>query len=312
MKKSKRYNSYSDYVKNSFSQRIQKISIDAGFTCPNRDGRRGRGGCTYCNNDTFNPFYCSPEKSVSQQLKEGIAFFETKYPTQEYFAYFQAYSNTYADVKTLEKLYAEALSNPKVKGLIIGTRPDCVDKDIFQLLQDIAKDYYLVLELGIESTIDKTLKRINRGHNFKETIKAFEQAEKYNLQTGGHMILGLPGESRDDMLLHAKNIAKLPINFLKLHQLQIVKKTQMAMDYLQNKEHYQLFGMQEYVEFIPKFISYLPENIVLERFTSESPSDMLIAPKWGRLKNYQIVHLIENELVKQDLWQGKSYKVESL
>ncbi len=292
----KLYNSYSDYVKRTFKNRVQKISIDAGFSCPNRDGKKGRGGCTYCNNESFNPFYCSPKKSITQQLNEGISFFEKKYPKQDYLAYFQAYSNTYAPLTKLKQEYEEALAHPRIIGLILGTRPDCVDEKLMQYLSQLSQSHYLVLEMGIESTLDRTLERINRGHTFPETIAAFELAKKYNILTGGHLILGLPGESRTDMLNHAQKIAKLPLKFLKLHQLQIIKNTAMAKDFELHPEEYNLFSLEEYVKFIPNFLKRLAYNIIIERFTSESPTDMLIAPKWGRLKNYQIVHLIENEL----------------
>ncbi len=301
------YNSYTNYIKNNFAERYQKISLDAGFTCPNRDGFKARGGCTYCNNNSFNPFYCNSSKSITQQLNEGIAFFEQKYPNQQYLAYFQAYSNTYAPLNILREKYGEALAHPKISGLIIGTRPDCVSLEIMEYLAELSQKNHLVLEFGIESTSDKTLERINRAQTFAETIEAFELAKKYGIKTGGHIILGLPGESRAEMLEHAKKIAQLPIYFLKIHQLQIIRGTKMAQDYLLNKSEYQLFGMEEYVEFVARFVSFLREDIVIERFTSESPGNLLIAPKWGRLKNYQIVHLIENEMIRQGLFQGKFY-----
>ena len=301
----KLYNSYTQYIKSTFSERVQKISIDAGFTCPNRDGKKARGGCTYCNNDSFSPFYCSSSKSIYQQLNEGIDFFYKKYPNQHYLAYFQSYSNTYDSLHVLKKKYEEALSHPKVIGLVIGTRPDCVDEKLMEYLSKLSEKYYLVLEFGIESTLDSTLERINRAHNYKETIDAFELAKKYGIKTGGHIILGLPGESHEQMLEHAKKIAELPLNFLKLHQLQILRGTKMASDYMENKSDYKLFNLDEYVEFVAHFMSYLKEDIVLERFTSEAPESLLIAPQWGGFKNFQIVHLIENEMKKKELYQGK-------
>ena len=235
MDNKKRYNTYSAYIKDKFGERVQKISLNTGFTCPNKDGSKGRGGCTYCNNNTFNPNYCKPDKSITQQLDEGIAFFSKKYPTQQYMAYFQAYTNTYADIELVKELFTEAINHPKITGLVIGTRPDCVGEEIIDFLSNIAKTNYVSLEFGIESTLNKTLDAINRCHSFEETIVAYELAKDKGLHLGGHVIMGLPGESREELLSHAERLSKLPLNSLKIHQLQVVKYTMMEKQ-LREKE----------------------------------------------------------------------------
>jgi uncharacterized protein len=303
----KRYNDYSSYFKKRFEQRVQKIAVDAGFTCPNRDGSKGVGGCTYCNNHTFNPFYCSPAKSVARQIDEGIAFFEPKYKTQEYLVYFQAYSNTYGSFTHLQQIWADALQHPKVKGLVIGTRPDCINGEILDYLAVLSKKYYIVVEYGIESTLDRTLEVVNRGHTFQDSVDAIHMTHERGIETGVHMILGLPGESRDEMLSHASVISKLPVNTLKLHHLQIIRGTRMESDYQLNPEFYKLFSAKEYLELVVSFLKLLNPKIVVERFISEAPSNLLVAPKWGGLKNFEFVHLLEKLLDETKSWQGMDY-----
>jgi uncharacterized protein len=305
--KDKRYLDYSSYIKQRFEKRVQKISINAGFTCPNLDGTKSRGGCTYCNNNTFNPFYCQPVKPVLTQIEEGISFFAEKYKTQEYLAFFQAFSNTYAEVEHLEKLYLEALSHPKVVGLVISTRPDCINEASITLLTELAKQYYISLEFGIESTYDPTLESINRCHTFSETIAAFDMARDKNLHLGGHLILGLPGESREILLSHAKKINLLPIEILKIHHLQIVKHTMMAYQYKHDPGMFHLFDLEEYIDLVTDFISLIRPDIILGRFTSESPTRYLVAPSWNGLKNFEITAKIDKALIDKNLWQGKNY-----
>ncbi len=303
----KPYNSYSTYIKQKFGKRVQKVSLDTGFTCPNRDGTKGIGGCTYCNNNTFNPYYCKPKKSITQQLNDGIAFFVKKYKTQEYLAYFQAYSNTYADIELVKSLYLEALNHPKIVGLVIGTRPDCINEDLIQFLSDLAKRNYISLEFGVESTLNKTLDFINRCHSFEETIAAYELSKNKGIELGAHVIIGLPGETREEMLHHANELSKLPINTLKIHQLQIVKHTMMARQYETNPEFFQLFSLNEYIQFMGKFVSKLRPDIIIERFTSESPAHLLVAPKWNGIKNFEITSKIEKYLLENNFWQGKNF-----
>lgn len=304
----KRYNDYSSFLKNKFTERVQKISLDTGFTCPNRDGSKGVGGCTYCNNNSFNPDYCEPEKSIHQQLEEGVSFFASKYKAQQYLAYFQAYTNTYADLSLLRKMYTEAVEYPGVIGLVIGTRPDCINEEIVSILEEIAKTHYVSLEFGVESTLNRTLEIVNRCHTFEETKAAYELANNRGLHLGAHMILGLPGESREEMLNHAVELSKLPINSLKLHQLQIIKNTLMAFQYKNKPEMFNLFGLEDYLEFITDFVGLLRPDIVIERFSSQSPTDLLIAPYWGGLKNFELVAKVEKRLEEKDSWQGKYYQ----
>lgn len=298
---------YSDYIRNTFGQRVQKVSLDTGFTCPNRDGSKGHGGCTYCNNNSFNPDYCEPIKPITQQIQEGIDFFAHKYQGQQYLAYFQAYTNTYADINILKSYYDDALAHPDVIGLVVGTRPDCINEAILDLLEDYAKDYYVALEFGVESTINRTLDLVNRCHSFEETKAAYEMAANRGFHLGAHMIIGLPGESRDDILGHAFELSKLPINSLKLHQLQIIKNTMMAFQYRKTPEMFDLFAAEDYVQLMAEFVTHLRPDIVIERFTSESPADLLIAPQWGGLKNYAIADKITQTMKNNNLWQGKAY-----
>lgn len=306
----KPYNDYSSFIKEKFNERVQKISLDTGFTCPNRDGTKGYGGCTYCNNNTFNPYYCKPNKSITQQLNEGIEFFSKKYNTQKYLAYFQAYTNTYADIELIKELYLEAINHPKVIGLVIGTRPDCINTELINFLIQLRTNNYITLEFGVESTINRTLNFINRCHTFEDTIAAYELTKDKGFHLGAHLIIGLPGETREEMLNHAVELSKLPINSLKIHQLQVVKHTKMAQQ-LRTKPHlFNLFELEGYIEFISEFVALLRPDIVIERFISESPAHLLIAPKWNGLKNFEIVAKIEKRLKTKNLWQGKNYKAQ--
>ncbi|KAB2859317.1 MAG: TIGR01212 family radical SAM protein [Flavobacteriales bacterium] len=307
MIRSKPYNDYSTFIKKKFGERVQKISLDTGFTCPNRDGTKGFGGCTYCNNNTFNPYYCKPSKSITQQLNEGIAFFSKKYKTQQYLAYFQAYTNTYADIELVKELYLEAINHPQIIGLVIGTRPDCINEELIHFLAELAKTNYIALEFGVESTLNRTLDFINRCHTFEETKAAYELAKNKNLHLGAHLIIGLPGESKEEMLNHAVELSKLPINTLKIHQLQVVKHTMMAQQLKTEPHLFNLFKLDDYIEFICDFVALLRPDIIIERFISESPAHLLIAPKWNGVKNFEIVSKIENRLKEKNLWQGKHY-----
>lgn len=301
-----RYLNYNNVLKQEFDERVQKISINAGFTCPNRDGSKGVGGCTYCNNLTFSPEYAKPSKSVAQQVQEGIDFFHHKYEAQNYLAYFQTYTNTYDRLENLAKTYEEALENPKVAGIVIGTRPDCVNDALLDYFAELNKSYYVMIEYGIESTNDETLDFINRGHNYQSAVEAIHNTHQRGIRTGAHLILGLPKESREDILTHAKRVSKLPLNALKLHQLQLVKGTKMARQYLSNPEWFNLFTPDEYVNLVVDFLEILNPKIAIERFVSQSPGQYLIAPQWG-LKNFEFVHKIEKKLEERKTWQGRLY-----
>ena len=285
------YNDFGTWLRKQFPDfRVQKISIDAGFTCPNRDGRISTGGCTYCDNRTFNPSYCDRNKSIREQLKEGKNFFNRKYSDMKYLAYFQAFTNTYGSVDLLKKLYEEALQEEDIVGLVIGTRPDCISTPLLDYLEQLSRQTFLIVEYGIESANNETLRRINRGHTFECSKKAVEMTAERGILTGGHIILGLPGEDREESLRQAPIISSLPLNILKIHQMQIIKGTRLAEEYLQNP--FPLYSVEEYVRLIADYISLLRKDLVLERFVSQSPPELLIAPRWG-LKNYQFVHLLE-------------------
>ena len=303
----KRYLDYTSFIKSTFGERVQKISLDIGFSCPNRDGSKGYGGCTYCNNNTFNPNYCEPTKSIKDQLEYGINFFGKKYKAQHYLAYFQAYTNTYSDFESLKKMYEEALSVPNVIGLVIGTRPDCISDQVIDYLSFLSKKYFISLEFGVESTNEKTLLAVNRCHTFEETKLTFEKCKNKGFHLGAHIILGLPGENKEALINHAFEVSKLPINTLKIHHLQIVKNSVMAVQYKRNPESFNLFSSEEYIDFISDFIGYLKPTIIIERFISEAPQDLLIAPKWNGLKNFEIVNKIDKKLIEKNMWQGKNY-----
>jgi uncharacterized protein len=308
----RRFNSYSRYFRKHFGTRVQKVSIDAGFTCPNRDGTKGTGGCTYCNNDAFNPSYCLPGKSISRQIEEGIAFHKKRYrKADSYLAYFQAYSNTYASVSVLRRYYEEALKYPGVTGLIIGTRPDCVDIEKLALLKELSEKCYLAVEFGIESCYNKTLRRINRGHTFEEAEKAVRDTAALGINTGAHFIFGLPGESRNEMLEEAEIISGLPIRTVKFHQLQIIRGTVMEKEFIENPSDFQLFSFEDYLDFFIRFLEKLNPDIVVERFTGEAPPRFLAGTLWGNKRTDQIVALIEKRLEELDTWQGRLYTTNS-
>ena len=302
----KRYNDYSTYMKSTYGERIQKVSINAGFTCPNRDGTKGYGGCYFCNNSTFNPDYCEPEISITEQIDKGVAVFDKKYKTQKYLAYFQAYSNTYGETKELIRKYEEALNHPKVSGLILGTRPDCLADDLLEILAEWNKTKHITIELGAESTYNHTLESINRGHSWEVTKEAIYRVNALKIPVGVHMIFGLPGESREELLFQAKTLSSLPFQFLKIHQLQIVRGSVYGKRYLDNPSGFKLFEPDEFVELIVDFLERIKPEIVFERFISQAPYSLLIAPKWG-LKNFEFVAMVEKRLEQRNTWQGKLY-----
>ena len=304
----RRFNAYSNYFKKIYGVRVQKVSIDAGFTCPNRDGTKGTGGCIYCENKAFNPSYCVPEKSITQQIEEGIEFHKRRYnKAPSYLAYFQAYSNTYAPLDSLKVLYEEALSFPGIIGLIIGTRPDCIDNEKLIYLKELSRRCYLVVEYGIESCYDSTLKRINRGHTYVDAVKAVMETAALGINTGAHFIFGLPGETREEMLKEAAIISCLPLKTVKFHQLQIIKGTILEKQFIENPGDFQLFSWNEYLDFFPSFLERLNPQIVVERFTGEAPPRFLTGEGWGKKRTDQIVYLIERRLEELDTWQGRLY-----
>lgn len=296
------YNDYGTWIRRQFPFRVQKIAVDAGFSCPNRDGRISTGGCSFCDNRTFNPAYCNRQLSVTEQIERGKDFFRKKYPDMKYLAYFQAYSNTYGDKDKLKRIYDEALQCQDIVGLVIGTRPDCVDSDILDYIAQLTEKTFVIVEYGIETANDLTLERINRGHTFGCSKKAIEETVKRNILCGAHVILGLPGEDENESIRQAAIISELPINILKIHQLQIIKGTRLAQEYAEKPFH--VYTVDEYISLITKYIQYIRKDIILERFVSQSPKEMLIAPDWG-LKNHEFTDKLNNHLKKTGAFQGK-------
>lgn len=303
------YNDYGTWLRQRFPYKVQKISVDAGFTCPNRDGRLGTGGCIYCNNDSFNPSYCQREKSVKQQLVEGKEFFRRKYPEMRYMAYFQAFTNTYSTLDHLKSLYEEALDVEDVVGLVIGTRPDCIDDTLLDYLTQLARQTMVTLEYGIETANDDTLRLIRRGHDFQCVRDAVERTKGRGIVIGGHVILGLPGEDAEESVRQATIMSKLGLDVLKIHQMQIIRGTRLAQMYAENPFH--LYSPEEYSELIVRYLEHLSEDMVVERFASQSPKEMLIAPKWG-LKNYELTNLIVNKMKREGRRQGSLFVSNSL
>jgi radical SAM protein (TIGR01212 family) len=288
---------FNDFLRQRFPDfKVQKISLDAGFTCPNRDGTKGVRGCTYCNNRTFNPDYCQSAKSITEQLEAGKRFFARKYPEMKYIAYFQAYSNTYATPDVLRQKYDEALNVEGVVGLIIGTRPDCVSDEILDYLGALSKRTFLMVEYGIESSSNETLQRINRCHTYEDAKSTVKRTAVRNIPVGVHIILGLPGESRELMLQHADKISELPVLSVKLHQLQIIRNTQMAAEYAAHPENFHVFTADEYIRLVLEFISRLRSDIYIDRFVAQSPKELLVAPDWG-LKNHEFADKIKKFLL---------------
>lgn len=301
----KRYNSFVGYFKQKYGCRLQKIVIDAGFTCPNRDGSVSVGGCTYCNNDAFHPNYSTPDKSILQQIEEGVEFHKNRYrTTEDYLAYFQPYSNTYAPLEDLKKLYAQAFEHPAVKGIVIGTRPDCIDDYKLDYLQELSREKIVIIEYGIESCYDKTLKRINRGHNFATAVKAVEATAARGIHQGAHFIFGLPGESMEDMLGTASMINKLPLNSVKFHQLQIIKGTAMEQEFALHPADFVNFTLEGYLDFFIDFLELLRPDIYIERFAGEVPPRFVNSTPWGKVRNVELLRMLDVRLQERQTRQG--------
>ena len=303
---SPRYYDFSAYLSEHFSFKVQKISLNAGFTCPNRDGTVGYGGCTYCNNQTFNPAYCHTDKSVTEQLEEGKHFFARKYSDMRFLAYFQAYTNTYGELQELKRKYEEALTVPDVVGIVIGTRPDCMPEELLDYLEELNRRTFLIVEYGIESTDNETLHRINRGHTFEQAVQAVCRTAERGIRVGAHIILGLPGETKEMLMKQAGILSKLPLTTLKLHQLQLIKGTRMAAEYESRPQDFHLYTADEYIDLVIDYIEHLRPDMVLERFVSQSPKELLIAPDWG-LKNHEFTDKVKRRMRERDAWQGKRY-----
>ncbi|MDD2204811.1 MAG: TIGR01212 family radical SAM protein [Bacteroidales bacterium] len=304
----KRYNSYPEYFREIFGERVQKLSINAGLTCPNRDGTCGVGGCTFCNALAFNPSYCNPAKSISQQMEEGREFHLTRYRrASKYLAYFQTFSNTYCKLDKLVAMCKEALEFPNVVGIVIGTRPDCIDEQKLDFLQELACNHYIKIEYGIESTNDDTLKRVNRGHDYKSLVEAVNFTAKRQLHIGGHLIFGLPGETKEMIVAQAKLVSELPLETIKFHQLQIMKNTKMADEFVQNPSDFYFYELEEYLELVIRFVERLRPEIAIERIASEVPPRfLLMPPKWD-MRYDVVLRRFEEKLEEFDTFQGKFY-----
>ena len=306
----KRYNSYAESIKEKYGCRLQKIVIDGGFSCPNRDGLVGRGGCTYCDNRAFHPGYSTPDKSIAQQIEEGIEFHKGRYRgVSKYLAYFQPYSNTYAPLEKLRKLYGEALSHPEVAGLVIGTRPDCVDEAKLDYIAELSRKYIVSLEFGIESCYDRTLERINRGHNTAQAEWAVREAASRGISVGAHFILGLPGESREMMIEGTSFINSLPLTSIKFHQLQIIKGTAMEKEFASHPEDFVTFTLDEYIDFFIDILERLRPEISIERFAGEVPPRFVNSTPWGLIRNVELLRMLDTRLEERDTRQGRLVKI---
>ena len=305
----RRYNSYSTYFRRHFGERVQKVAINAGFTCPNRDGKVSFGGCTFCNNEAFTPSYCQPSKSITQQIEEGIEFHRRRYrKASSYLAYFQSFSNTYAPLEILRERYAEALSHPEVVGAVIGTRPDCVSEEILDYFAELAKSHYVTIEYGIESTYDTTLKAINRGHDFACAEQAVRMTAERGIAVGAHFVLGLPNESDEMILEQVQRINALPLTTIKFHQLQVFKGTAMEREYDEHPDHFRFWELEEYLDLFVEILRRLRPDIVVERFASEAPPRYHYGRNWGLVRNETLWNMLEKRLSERNAWQGELFR----
>ncbi len=305
---SKYYPSYAEWFRQTLGYRVQKLSVDAGFSCPNRDGSLSTGGCTFCINGAFTPSYCAPHKGITEQLNEGIAFHRWRYrKAGRYVAYFQAYSNTYAPLEVLKCRYEEALRHPEVVGLIIGTRPDCVDDEKLDYLASLSRDHFIAVEYGVESTCDATLQRINRGHDFATARRAICATAQRGLHTGAHFILGLPGESDEFLLEQVDTINALPLTTIKFHQLQILAGTAMATEYDLHPERFRFWELDDYLDLVVEIMRRLRPDLIVERFASEAPPRFHHGPNWGLIRNEQLWQRLEKRFFDKMTFQGEKF-----
>jgi hypothetical protein len=302
----RRYNSFGSYIKKLFGTTVYKVSVDAGFTCPNRDGTISTAGCIFCNNDSFRQSSWTPMSSLSEQIRNGIAYIKKRYKAEKFLVYFQPYTNTYAPVDDLERLYKEALSEPSVIGLAIGTRPDTVDEEKIALLESLSEKYFILIEYGMQSIYEKTLEFINRGHDYSTFLKTLDLTKDRGIFVGAHVIVGFPIETREEMLSMADEVSHIPIDFLKIHQLQVIKDT--PLEILYSKKPFYVFEYEEYLEFVAEFMERLSPRIVLQRLFATAPDSILIAPRWGKSRQ-EILRDIEKTLEDKDTYQGKKMKV---
>ena len=296
------YNTFGRYMKGLYGQPVYKVNVDAGFTCPNRDGSLAIGGCIYCNNDSFRPSACSSTASLHEQIEKGIPYLRSRYGAEQFIVYFQPYTNTYASVHILEQLYREALDNPGVVGLAIGTRPDCIDAEKIALLETLSREHFILVEYGLQSIYDKTLAFINRGHDYACFKNALALTAGRGIHVGAHLILGFPTETRDEMLAMADELSGLPIEFLKIHQLQVVKETALADLYA--KKPFATFGYHEYIEMLADFLERLSPDVVLQRLFAAAPDEILIAPVWNKTRS-ELLRDLDTFMEQRGSYQGK-------
>lgn len=301
----RRFNSYAAYFRRMFGHRMQKVTVNAGFTCPNRDGTVGRGGCTFCDNAAFTPSYCTPEKSITRQIDEGIEFHRRRYRTaQRYLAYFQSYSNTYAPLERLRECYDEALAHPEVAGIAVGTRPDCVDERKLDYFADLARRKYVAIEYGVESTYDATLRRINRGHDFAAACRAVRLTAERGIHVGAHFILGLPDESDEMIIAQTERINALPLDTVKFHQLQLFRGTPLAAEYDAHPERFRFRSVDEYLDLFVEILRRLRPDIVVERFAGEAPPRYHHTEGWGLIRNETLMAMLDRKLESCQACQG--------
>lgn len=307
----RRYHAWNEHVKARYGGRVQKVSIAAGFTCPNRDGLLGTGGCTFCNNASFTPGYLDRRQSITEQIDAGLLFLHRRYPgTQRYIAYFQSYSNTYGEFERLRACYAEALAHPEISGLAIGTRPDCLPEEVLTYLAELAREHIIELEIGVESCNDAALARVNRGHDFAASVDAIQRAAAHGLEVTAHMMLGLPGESYASMLDGARQLSALPIQAIKLHQLQLVRGTALAREWQRDPAAVPLLDEPACLGLLADFIERLSPRILLQRLGSEVPPSMKLAPEWN-VRLSELAPRISAELARRGSWQGRRYLPET-
>lgn len=307
----RRYYAWNDHVKARYGGRVQKVSIAAGFSCPNRDGLLGAGGCTFCNNAGFTPGYLDSRQSIKDQIDAGLSFLLRRYPrTQKYIAYFQSYSNTYGVFERLRRCYEEALSHPKISGMAIGTRPDCLADEVLDYLAALAREHIIELEIGVESCNDQVLDRVNRGHGFAASVDAIHRAAEHGLDVTAHLIIGLPGESTESILEGARQLSALPIRALKLHQLQLIRGTTLAREWLRDPDAVRLLDEQAYISLLADFVERLSPAILIQRVGIEIPPSMKLAPQWN-LRLYDIAPRLSAELARRNSWQGCRYLTEA-
>ena len=296
-----RFRSYNKWLQEKFGERVYKVIVDAGFTCPNRDGTVAVGGCAYCNNNSFRPPSAIKTDPIRDQVREGIEYIRKRFDAHKFIIYFQPFTNTYAETGYLRELYTDAVEHPEVVGLAIGTRPDCVDEEKIRMIDEIAQRTFVSLEFGVESIYDDTLRRVNRGHDYATFLRAMELTRRRSIHIGAHLILGFPWETREQWLAMADEMSRAGVDALKIHHLHLVRGTALAAEYA--RRPFRVLGYEEYLDLLCDFIERLDPRIVIERMFGEAPLALLVAPNWRRTKN-DLVRDIQRRFEERDVWQG--------